>query len=151
MGLEEAIEHVPAKPTYVIRIFHPLRPGYNLEEPLICSPHFIATQTYRFSDAWPEFSLSGEIWTAYSSSDQDVLFDEILAERIVRDFMEKKDACEALLVHCSRGRNRSPAVAIAMNEVFGIGHDTEELKRRYDQSNWFVYKTLRDVGNRIVR
>lgn len=70
------------------------------------------------------------------------LFTEDLAARILRDFQERGSDKETLLVHCLRGENRSPAVGIALNEIFHLGHDTAALKRKYPHLNQYIYDTL---------
>jgi len=71
-----------------------------------------------------------------------------IADTLVQDFAESRNSVEALLVHCTRGRNRSPAVAIELNEIFGLGHNSEELKDKFNESNWEVYKTILESGQR---
>src|SRR3989344_221992 len=77
-----------------------------------------------------------------------VTITEDIADSIVRDFAKHKDNVEALLVHCTRGRNRSPAVAIALNEVFSLGDNSNELKKEFHAYNKHVYKLVFEAGQR---
>lgn len=135
-GSAEAAAHDPVDNTYAIRIEHPQTKDKNWSIPLKESSKYVGVDTYYFSDCWP----GGVIF------DDDILFDEHHAKKIIENFKNKKDITDTLLVHCSRGINRSPAVGIALNELFNLGHDTEKLKDKYPQSTWHVYRTLIKVG-----
>ncbi len=135
MSLSEAVEYQPVKPTYAIRIF----------------------SSFDDSDYKPELQESHfyQRIAKYIFDDNDssckagpVTITEDIANAIVIDFAESRNGVEALLVHCTRGRNRSPAVAIALNEIFSLGHDSKELKARFNESNWAVYKAILKTGQR---
>ena len=134
MRISDAIYHLPDKPTYAIRI---ASPGFNnlREFPLENSPLYVGISEYIFDDADDFYRPE---WA--------VMFDEDIAGRVLQDFEIHRDGCESLLVHCSKGENRSPAVAIALNEIFGLGQDSAALKEQYPDSNWFVYKILKKVA-----
>lgn len=76
-------------------------------------------------------------------------FTEGLAEKILTEFNQHGRNCETLLVHCSRGENRGPAVAVALNEIFNLGHNTSLLKERYPEGRKHVYETLKKVAERL--
>ena len=133
MSLSEAVGHQPVKPTYAIRIHS----SFSDYKPELQKSHFyqrIAEYIFDDNDA---FYQAGP-----------VTITENIANALVRDFAESKNGVEALLVHCSRGKNRSPAVAIALNEIFNLGHNSEELKSRFNESNWAVYKAILEAGQR---
>ena len=141
LSLSEAIEFDPDKKTYVIRIFS----SWDREsdkprlKPRIKYKHICE---YTFDDVSP--------WMAPGYLKKYILFNSELAEKIIREFDQHQKGCEALVVHCSRGINRSPAVGIALNELFEFGHPTQNLKERYYESNWHVYDTLIEAGARIT-
>ncbi len=140
-GKWDAQKFQPAKPTYAIRIFS----SYNTDsdkKPLVNSPlyHRIVEQT--FDDIWP-----GSPTVGFRNP---TMFTDEMADSILRDFSAYKDSIEALVVHCSRGINRSPAVALALNEIFGLGYDPDQLKIQYPDATWFVYDTLKAVARTIV-
>lgn len=140
-GKWDAQKFQPAKPTYAIRIFSSYSQDFD-KKPLTDSPlyHRIVEQT--FDDIWPDY-----LGVGFSNP---IMFTEEMAASIIRDFSAHKDSIEALLVHCSRGINRSPAVALALNDIFGLGHDSVRLKAKYKEANWFVYDTLKAVARTIV-
>ena len=131
LSLPDAIEFLPDKPTYAIRIFSSWDNQRKIR-PLQSSELYTSINQYVFDDN--DRAEVGPIW-----------FDKGLAKKIMEDFKENKSSAEALLVHCSIGKNRSPAIAIALNEIFNLGHNSEELKQKYGGFNGFnrhVYKTL---------
>jgi len=137
MGLVNAMEYTPVAPTYVIRIASLQQDfRYSLKD-----SGLYTVAEYLFDDDDP--TRWGRV------SKDSITITERIAESILSDFKEKGLDKTNLLVHCSRGRNRSPAVGIALNKIFGLGHDTEELKKRYSETNWYVYEMLLRVAKRL--
>lgn len=132
--LREAIVFVPSKPTYAIGI---VRPDEVTSFHLLKSPHWLHKTSYDFSD----------VWLGIARSD-DVLFDEIMAEQLVAEFGQYRNRCDALLVYCIRGKNRSPAVAIGLNTAFELGNDTASLRAEYSEANWYVYYNVLLAGRK---
>ncbi len=131
-----AIDHQPDKPTYAIQV---LSSGDTEIPQLVASSLYRTVHQYVFDDVWPGVGAGRMI-------------DSRTAESIVTDFREGMGGCEALLVHCSRGRNRAPAVAIALTEVFSLGHDVKALKELYggpNGANWYVYRMITDAAKRL--
>lgn len=133
LSLHKAVEFKPVKPTYAIRIF----PSDMTDSHFELEKSFLYKKVveYTFDDVSPNLFLEGYM-----------LIDDAIADLIVKDFAEYREKVEALLVHCSRGKNRSPAVAIALNELFGLGYDTEKLKIKFPESNWYFYGKLIEAG-----
>jgi len=132
-GWNDAMIHNPNKPTYAIRI------GNNFPIKLINSSKYIKVHTYNFSDIWPNSP----------KNPNDIMFNETLAEKILKDFYQNKEQCEALFVHCSKGKNRSPAVGIALNEIFEFGYNTKKLIKQYPESTWYVYDLLIKMAKKL--
>ncbi len=140
MSIFDAIKYVPSNPTYAIRIESPPDPKSNIKSlavryPLHKSDLYTIVE-YNFDDRTPDFG-SGK------------LFDEEIAQLLLTYFKERGLSKETLLVHCTRGENRSPAVGIALNDIFKLGYDTQELKRQYSDATWYVYDVLLDVAKRF--
>lgn len=133
MSVMDAVEYVPDKPTYAIRIYSSFHPEI-MEFPLISDPLYRKIAEYVFDDN-DKFFQAGR-----------VTIDSNLARSIVTDFSTYRDKVQALLVHCTMGKNRSPAVAIALNEIFGLGHNTEALLKKYQACNRSVYAAILDAG-----
>ncbi len=136
----EAEKYIPKNPTYAIRIlssFQQRDPKLRFKS-LQPSSLYRVVHEYFFDDTFPEIAKPKE-----------VLFSSSLAEKMLRDFVIGRKGCEDLLVHCSLGKNRSPAVAIAFNDIFSLGENGFALSRLYDRSNWFVYNTLMKEAKRL--
>ncbi len=135
-GLREALEYLPTTTTYAIRIQGAtLRHNFSLQ-----NSDLYTIVEYTFDDDHPH--LVGKI------SPNSITFNEEIADKILRDFKEKGRDKETLLVHCSLGKNRSPAVGIALNEIFTLGQDTKQLKKRFNETNWYIYDLLIQSGKK---
>ncbi len=136
MSISDAVMHLPERSTYAIRI---ASPGFNnlRKFQLENSPLYVKIVEYVFDDADDLYRPEGAL-----------MFDEDIADRMLEDFEFHKDDCDSLLVHCSKGQNRSPAVAIALNEIFGLGNDTESIRREYPEYNRLVYSLLKRVAKK---
>lgn len=139
MSQDEAYLHVPTNPTYVIRILMSGQIMFNAPfKPLKDSSLYRAVREYVFDDVWPGIESS-----------RDILFSPNIAEEMLKDFVMNRNQCSDLLVHCSRGINRSPAVAIAFNDIFSLGANSDEFRMKYPQANWFVYNSLINEARRL--
>lgn len=69
-----------------------------------------------------------------------ILFDEEKAKKIIKDFSECRKDASSLIVHCLMGERRSPAVGMALNEIFELGAEIDEMK--YPRFNRYVYRTM---------
>lgn len=140
MSQRQAVYHLPAVPTTALRIFDSY-PG-SLKLPLVDSP-FYSVQEYVFDDQDLD-----SLQTYYPHLDfaflarQHVFFDDELAQKILVDFDKLRGSCIDLLVHCTLGGGRSPAVALALNDIFNLGYNSEEIKKKYQAYNPFVYRLL---------
>ncbi len=134
MGLIEAVEYMPTVSTYAIRI---QSAAMRYPEPLIDS-RLYTSREYTFDDIFP-----ADIPQKYK------LFDEPTARQIITDFREGGLDKDTLMVHCSRGVNRSPAVGLALNRIFNLGYDAAELNKRFPEFNWHVHDTLIRVAQRL--
>ncbi len=139
-GKWDAQTFQPTKPTYAIRIFSSYSQDFD-KKPLATSPFYQRIVEQTFDDIWPGSPTFG--------FQNPTMFSEQMAESIIRDFSAHKDSIDVLLVHCARGMNRSPAVALALNEIFDLGHDPQMLKTQYPDSTWFVYRTLKEVASKL--
>lgn len=133
-GIIGAYACVPDNPTYVIRInseVFPLekRQGHR-DHPLYIPKEYI------FDDRTPNFG-------------EGRLFDQDIAERILTDFRREGLDKDTLLIYCIRGKNRSPAIGMALNEIFDLGHDPAELRKQFPETNWYIYGTLIDAAGRL--
>lgn len=138
MSREQATEYVPQKSTYAIRIFNGGIPPDRFPK-LNPSEHYKAVREYVFDD----------VLFGMKIDPTDISFDQVIAEQMIRDFREYGMGCEALLIHCLAGKNRSPAVAIAFNEIFSLGHDSKTLEKRFPAYRGHIRDTLVEVASRM--
>ena len=101
------------------------------------SPFYTAVHEYIFDDTNSNTLLSGK-----------VIFDDGIAKKILTNFQDNRH-CSALLVHCLVGQSRSPAVAIALNEVFNLGHDPQRMMADYPFFNQEVYKKMLEQAEKL--
>lgn len=138
-SLEEAIAYDPVQPTYAIRIFSPSADDslYPLED----SPLFTTIQEHFFDDTFPDMPFD------VSTDPQDIYvpFVPDMAYRIISEF-EQQYRNETLLVHCKYGMNRSPAIAIALNDIFSLGHDSEYLQHEFPEYREYIYEVMIDIA-----
>jgi len=139
LSLWEAVHFKPTKPAYGIRINSTyLRRVPELEHEKL----FRCIHTYTFN------------YTALDTPEQratDSPFSESIAQLMINDFVAEWMSCDALVIHCLSGKNRSPAAAIALNELFGLGQDTAALQAQYPRFDLDVYNILKTVGERTLR
>ena len=85
-------------------------------------------------------------WQEYSGHPHGrvTLFNEESARDILEDYEKFGKDADTVMIHCSRGQNRSPAVGIAMNEI--CGWRIKGLKEKFPNYRKFVYHTLKDVS-----
>jgi hypothetical protein len=149
-SLDAALAHVPCKPTYAIRIFSPrhyYKPGGVVRAaPLLPSDQFRHTEVYLFDDVTPGMARLNREAPIHEPT---VLFDEDIARKIITDFETYSEGCEALLAHCHMGRNRSPAVAIALNDIFSLGHNSQALFNQHPATRQFVYDTMMKAAAKL--
>jgi predicted protein tyrosine phosphatase len=145
LSLEEALSFIPDEPTYAIRISSPY--DNNTQYPLMESPHYRAVHHYLFDDMWPGMP---EDFYSYLLEEQYKPFTTETAHQIIDDFSRVVDSIDSLLVHCQYGLNRSPAVAIALNDIFELGEDSAFLKQHYPEYRRFIYKTLLEAGEEYL-
>ena len=137
INLERALDYMPTNRTYAIGIESAAYPSHmELEK-----SRLYTIQKYVFDDITPH--------TPFSQRTRMKLFDESTAGKILVDFREQGLGHDTLLVYCLRGINRSPAVGIALNEIFTLGRDTNKLKKQFPETNWFVYNTLLAAAQKL--
>jgi len=142
---------VPEKPTAVMRIFSKnsaLNMSYG---PLRRSPNWVWVVNY-FFDYIVQITADEMDRLSRSTSPEDLEYAYLsrdLAGEIVYNFNSVRPEIECLMIHCKGGISRSPAVAIALNEVFELGHD--KLPLQYPDFNLAVYQMVRDAGLELLK
>jgi len=142
MDRTEAVEYKPLHLTYAIRIGfggrkHPNYQFEPLKKPELCRTHF-----YFFDDLEPRH-LSWGI--------RGISFTPEIAEEVITDFEEGRKDCNTLLAHRSRGKNRSPAIGMALNDIFSLGHHSAELKSQFPAYNQWVYQVMMKTFDNMIK
>jgi hypothetical protein len=111
----------------------------------------------KLADSWDNLSKKYPLMTKQSllgllesrgqAYDRAIIFEKSDAVKIINDFNNLGAGTEAVLVHCKKGQNRSPAIGIALNEIFNW--EIEGLKENYPDYRRYVYSTMLDAGKEI--
>jgi len=72
------------------------------------------------------------------------IFHKNLALKIISEFdtWKKQESFTELVVHCYVGAGRSPAVAIALNDIFQLGYQAKDLIGRYPEYNKYIFDVM---------
>lgn len=113
-------------------------------------PYFSGT----LKESWTEIKIKYPLMTKESligyyearghSEGRHILFDFNIAKKILTDFEKHKKNVEQVMIHCMKGKNRAPAIGIAMNEIYDWG--IEGLKEKFPEYRRFVYDIMKEVG-----
>jgi|SRR3989344_2984952 len=136
LDFTSSLNFIPNKPTYALRIFNVTGPQDFVHE-LLYSENWIRIVNCYFHDTNPE-EAKRLCFSHFLEIDY--------ARKMVRDFARYKDRCEAVMIHCMAGMNRSPAVAVAFNDIFGLGNDSQTLRNQYTDLNEYAYETIIKAG-----
>lgn len=134
----EANRYNPVTPTAIMRIWSGI-PKRNNSYAYIPPKKFVKVFDYVFDDTNP---IDFPDLIQYTDMEDAKLFDENIAEKIVRDFCSVRQGIETLIVHCLFGQGRSPAVAIALAEGFDLVKNPKEMMVAYPEFNKYVYELL---------
>lgn len=143
----------PKQPTLAIRIFDPdakeTFDGEWLNHPNAPFPSgkYIAELRFIFSDCDPDRGQK-HIGQPFSAN---------LAETLLRQVQQYQGQFEQLVIHCNAGMNRSPAVAMALDEIFGWGSHYLGPRKKVIQTykdaqttgNDFIYRLLWEAAERL--
>lgn len=121
-----AVRYKPTVPTFAIRIFNSYRVGWRD----LRKTGLYVGETHHFFDDVTPFDTEPGL----------VLFSDAMALSMLEDIVLLPKGTQALMIHCALGASRSPAVAVALNEVFNYGHD--ELWAQYGNHNIWVREKL---------
>lgn len=106
----------------------------------------------------PREEASGKINGLYqyffddvNSEADGILITPDISKNIIYDFEKNKNNYTGLLISCKYGAGRSPAVAMALNEVFNLGHDTFLMSKEFPQFNNYVFQQISRVGTKKTR
>ena len=148
-----AATYEPTERTKVIRLMDNQPEQRETYPPLKESPLYISVQEYFFNDEnpderWPTDPVAKDYELRRFLQENKRLFDEDIAMKIMADFEDGQEFKD-LLVHCSAGISRSPAIAIAMNDIYGLGEDPLKMRTKYNKHNTFVYRIMMETAEKL--
>jgi len=100
------------------------------------------TDTDTILESYPELNTP-ENWVEWKKEEPII---KGVTSTILRDFKKCYQQAECFLIHCTIGVSRSPAVAIALNEIFDLGEDSDFLKKKHPCYNKFIYRMLKETA-----
>lgn len=128
----------PSDRTAMIRIFETDKTEMI---PLVYKEKFDNVFEYFFDD------IDKESWGDYRGINNEI------AKQIIKDFATIKDKIDTLIVHCRAGVSRSPAVALALNDIFELNClDVKDFINMgcFSSHNRYVYKTMMKSANKTL-
>ena len=140
LPIDQVLHYKPKEPTYAIRIFSPWEVRTQLygklHEP---SQNLTHIASYIFDDVTPQKKSINGI--------EGMLFREEDALQMLTDYAKYGSGSKGFLVSCTRGINRSPAVALAFSTIHGWSAESELAKKlNLDLANKHVYRTILKVA-----
>ncbi|MFA5888017.1 MAG: hypothetical protein WC852_04885 [Candidatus Nanoarchaeia archaeon] len=143
IGYRQAAKHKPSVPTLAIRIFDSYPDSDNSPKILLRDSSLYTICPYTFDDINLDTLLRDYPETdVFELRQKHIPFNENIAKQIITDFENNRKEKLELLVHCTLGASRSPAVAIALNEIFNLGNNTDKMKARYSAFNTYIYRLM---------
>lgn len=144
---ESMVFYRPEKPTFSIRVFNHKKENGEVM-PLVNSDLYVAEKRYFFDDItlgdarhFDNFNHSLWFFKNIRRINYKV-FDKDTARAIISDFKEVIPRTECLAVSCEYGAGRAPAIAIALNEIFSLGQDSNKMRLNFINYNSYVYEML---------
>jgi predicted protein tyrosine phosphatase len=131
---EATLDFSPRAPTYAIRIFNSNTPSQR--QPLKLS---------RFYEKELEYIFDEEIVRIPNR----IMFSDNIATKIIADFQYGAKGCDAIVVHCRHGLNRSPAVGLALNQIFNLGNDSWQMNQDYPILSRVVYREMLRIAQKL--
>ena len=174
LSFQEALNYVPKEKSGAIRILNSSR-RMKLPS-LKKNSNWITIEEYYFDDLWPVdwkeyFWAKDDDWNKlleikrrdspkkitkkslidyYESRGHPyegcILFDEKNARDILKNYEKIESKIKNLVIHCSQGKNRAPAIGIAMNEIYGWG--IKGLKEKFPGYRKYIYGVMINVGKK---
>jgi hypothetical protein len=143
LSLKEVQNYKPSHLSYLIRIF-------GNEESYKESSHlegsFVHSAVYFFDDL--DLYLESQSGKAHLKkiihAENPQIFHKNLALNILSEFdtYRRREPFQELVVHCYLGAGRSPAIAIALNEIFQLGAKTKDLINLYPEYNEYIFDVM---------
>ena len=166
----EARLFVPTEPTIAIRVFDPgartskLAKAWedypddlwdNCPQAPWASEKYLATFGYTFSDIDMDQPYPEELKSRIRKESK--LFTANMAEDLLGKFVKVYKQASSLLVHCNAGASRSPAIAVALVDIFKLLPEWQGRAKKLEGrvagqdyiGNEFVYRLCCEAATRL--
>lgn len=163
----DARTFMPPGPAIAIRVFDPEASPTKLDKPMygdfwanssqapFPEDRYLTTFGYTFADLNTDHPYPDHL--KKSLRKQNKLFTANMADDLVMKFAEVYQQAEVLLTHCHAGLSRSPAIAVALNDIFKLNAEwqgrAERLKDKVAGQdyigNTFVHRLLCEAATRL--
>jgi hypothetical protein len=118
---------------------------------------YLTTFGYTFSDIDMDQPYPDDIRKRLRNDRKIHLFTANMADDLVMKFAEVYKQAEVLLTHCHAGASRSPAIAVALNDIFKLNAEWQGRADRLNGrvagqdyiGNTFVYRLLCEAATRL--
>ena len=143
LSAKKALKYVPLEKSGAIRIFNS---SYRMRPPSLKeNNNWIYVDEYFFDDifprSWKEFHGEDELLNVRGWNHRNrILFSEKDAKKILKNYENMENEIENLIIHCVHGANRSPAIGIAMNDIYDWG--IKGLKEKFPEYRKYVYNIM---------
>lgn len=149
LSMSIAERYEPNVPTLAIRIFSTPYFAQAPREELFHRDKFVDVFEYTFDDVGYG-ELRDKCFMGKFRYHQGKMLGPISARKIVADFESKIHEIDALMIHCYAGTSRSPAVALALNQLFNLRQ--RDLWSCFNETyNQYVYDTIVQAGESLRR
>ena len=142
----DAQKFIPEIPSLAIRIFDTFPDNDGTQSLEECS-NWVKILNYTFDDIEVNRYPPEHITKMLLKNPEFILFNKDLSDQICEDFSYFKDV-EQLIVHCTFGWKRSPAVTRALQEIFNL--DMQWGNERTARIMDFIHEGLPWRGNEYV-
>ena len=146
MGYRQACAYTPTVPTLMMRIYdYGIEALNSPQNKLLPSTLYITTE-YTFDDLDMD-SIENNYGNKKAKEIKNRLhpFTPSHAQTILSDIKKNINSVEEIIIHCTHGASRSPAVAIALAEIHPFEQNDYYLKKLYPSYNRYVYRLLQQA------
>jgi hypothetical protein len=151
LSLKEVQIYQPADSACLIRIFGNEE---SYQEYSHVEGSFVKSAVYFFDDfdLYLEAQSGTEHLKKIIHTENPQIFHKNLAVNIISEFdtWKRHESFEELVVHCYLGAGRSPAIALALNEIFQLGCRTQDLIKLYSEYNEYIFDVMVAVGKNYL-
>lgn len=73
-------------------------------------------------------------------------FNQKILKQLKKDTQKIKEDFDTIIIHCSMGLSRSPAIALGLNHIYKLGFNERKIKKLRPRYNKFIYNLIKGIG-----